>query len=1242
MNRNNKNPNKQSLLSLGNQALRRKEYIAAINFFKAAKDSNPLLANQIDFNISFANRHMKHDGTGTLKLLPTEQLIEPPVQLTTYNYQLKIESFTDRSIVGWVVNCDIPEDIFEIYIMINGYDFIKIKNENIRADLLRHKKSAGRGGFNITLPKGVLEPGFNKMSVRLPNGKVLEAGKLELDGNRINSDMPLATRENTISIIVPIYNAVDDLKVCIERLIRFTRPGIRIILINDASPDPAINVLLSGIALTNQFTIIHNKINLGFTKTVNIGINVAGQDDVVLLNSDARVTPRWLEGMQRALATDYRIATVTAMSDRAGAFSAPTIGNINELPLGVSEIEYAMAFRRRARGLYPSVPTGNGFCMYIRRACINDIGALDEEAFPRGYGEENDFCMRARANGWQHIIDDRTYVFHDRSKSFGGEKDVLIQAGRTVVDKRYPDYKKAISVFSKSPLIALARFSAKQAIDDCLTTEGIKPRALFVVATSTGGTPQTNRDLMLALYDAWEPWLLHCDSKTISLYRVFNDKEDLLIRRHELNELVDPLNHTSFEYDRVVSNWLGQYDFDIVHIRHLAWHSLSLPQLAKNSGAFVVNSFHDYYAACPTVKFLDGDDQFCGGNCANSKSISKCGNPLWKDELPTLKSDWIFQWREKFQNALSCVDHFVTTSAHAKKSLLLALPKIDASKFSVIPHGRDFSSFTTPALLNEKPEKIKILIPGNIDEAKGGGYILDILKEDSDNILEFHILGTIHENLIEKIEVIGKDRIICHGSYKRDDFTKHVQNIAPHVGAIFSIWDETWCHTLTEIWASGLPALVLDYPTVGGRVHTAKAGWVLDKHDSALAYKKIVEQIFSEYPEKILAVKKWQSTEGLFRNTRWMAAQYHSIYKGITLPKSCNPDRATDMDYTTHNIIAVVSPSNQGQTAAPGSTHIRVWENTKNSLDQNHVFCRMTPSRLLAGVELGEIKNAIIQRNALSEENMKQLIPHLKRGAFSYAFELDDNLLKVPLDIDTDRTYQKYVKTLTSLITRASAVSVSTDELKKTISKINPKTSTIANKISAKIWRGNLNKEISEKFVAIYFGTKSHKNDFELILPALTVISKKHPEFVLLVIGALDDDYKAPEWVKVIPVPPFNKNYPAFVPWLKEITKHANLGLAPLAENSFNKYKSNLKALEYAALGLPVLASARTVYDSLALEAPAIKVVENTPTIWIEALSSIIEDKPCSFTKGLANREWVFRNHSLIENNKEYISWLHK
>ena len=184
-------------------------------------------------------------------------------------------------------------------------------------------------------------------------------------------------------------------------------------------------------------------------------------------------------------------------------------------------------------------------------------------------------------------------------------------------------------------------------------------------------------------------------------------------------------------------------------------------------------------------------------------------------------------------------------------------------------------------------------------------------------------MGAVSEEFQSEIDNTSSGQIICHGPYKRDEFNTHVNNIAPHFGAVFSIWDETWCHTLTEIWASGIPALVLDYPTVGGRVRNSKAGWVLDRKNTTHAFKVISKFVLNDHAQKNKAVRKWQETEGVFRDLRWMASQYHHIYTS---------ERKTPIN-GANKTIAIVSPSNKTQTAAPGSTHIRIWENTRNNAD---------------------------------------------------------------------------------------------------------------------------------------------------------------------------------------------------------------------------------------------------------------------------------------------------------------------
>src|SRR3546814_14202891 len=76
------------------------------------------------------------------------------------------------------------------------------------------------------------------------------------------------------------------------------------------------------------------------------------------------------------------------------------------------------------------------------------------------------------------------------------------------------------------------------------------------------------------------------------------------------------------------------------------------------------------------------------------------------------------------------------------------------------------------------------------------------------------------------------EAVIDHGPYQREQFAERVAAIQPHVAAILSICPETWCHTLTECWACGLPVFALDIGAVGERIRDPGGGWLVER-DSA-------------------------------------------------------------------------------------------------------------------------------------------------------------------------------------------------------------------------------------------------------------------------------------------------------------------------------------------------------------------------------------------------------------------------
>lgn len=515
----------------------------------------------------------------------TPQMLAPPAAPApapdTSGYpdiEAALDHLTPQRLSGWALDRAAPERRFQIQISLDGLPLTTIRN-----DLPGPPDADGQprphGGFACPLLLDWLEPGEHALTASFPDGTHLTRS-ITAGGNAPPRHLaaPIPTAE--AAIIVPVFNAYDDVTRCIARLQRYTPPEIEILLIDDASTDPRIAPRLAQAAADPRIRVLTNPRNLGFTRTVNRGLEAVGRKHPILLNSDARVTPGWAHGLLRAATSRPRIATVTPMSDRAGAFSAPRKGDQNDLPPGVDEITFARAFRARSLGLYPLVPTGNGFCMFINRACLDQIGGFDAEAFPRGYGEENDFSMRAGRAGWQHVIDDRSYVFHAGSKSFGDSKAALMQAGRETLAARYPDYAQAVRVFAHGSEISLARHRAALALRDCNDARAGRPRVLFHVK---GGLPDR---LAQTLEDAMEPWVLAEEAERIALHRWQGGR---WVETHGWMAKAG----SAAQRDATLQDWLEEILPDILHLLDPALDSLPLQHSARERGVTVVLSLVD-------------------------------------------------------------------------------------------------------------------------------------------------------------------------------------------------------------------------------------------------------------------------------------------------------------------------------------------------------------------------------------------------------------------------------------------------------------------------------------------------------------------------------------------------------------------------------------------------------------------------------------------------------------------------
>lgn len=276
-----------------------------------------------------------------------------------------------------------------------------------------------------------------------------------------------------VDIVIPVHNAVDDVDRCVRSVLDNTSAHHRITIVDDGSDEPTREWCRSvRDAHPERVGLIRHESARGFSGATNAGVVAGEAPYVVVLNSDTIVAPRWIEKMSACFGASSSVGAVGPLSNAASWQSVPLVSArdgglaVNLLPPAVSLAEMNDFLERLSRDVaMPFVPTLNGFCLMIRREVFDRIGLLDEATFPRGYGEEVDFAMRATDAGYVSVVALDTYVFHAKSKSFGtAERDRLKQSAGEALSARYGAQRlaRAASSTRQHPALEFVRHASAQ------------------------------------------------------------------------------------------------------------------------------------------------------------------------------------------------------------------------------------------------------------------------------------------------------------------------------------------------------------------------------------------------------------------------------------------------------------------------------------------------------------------------------------------------------------------------------------------------------------------------------------------------------------------------------------------------------------------------------------------------------------------------------------------------------------
>jgi len=258
----------------------------------------------------------------------------------------------------------------------------------------------------------------------------------------------MSKRDKKVTIVVPVYGDWSSLEECIDSLMLYVDSSKHtVILVNDCGPEVEnmernIKAAIEGVS---GFKYYRNKKNLGFVGTCNRAVLELDKtkNDIMLLNSDTKVTEGFLEEMQAVLYASEHHGVVSPRSNNATIATIPLrTAHQKGIDQDKSYDIYNKIKNKMPR--YYEAPVAHGFCMLIRRDAIDEYGLFDT-AFGKGYGEEVDFCMRIRKGGYKCLLSNRAYVFHLEARSFTLEsKAKMLEVNNKIIWKRYPEYRQLV------------------------------------------------------------------------------------------------------------------------------------------------------------------------------------------------------------------------------------------------------------------------------------------------------------------------------------------------------------------------------------------------------------------------------------------------------------------------------------------------------------------------------------------------------------------------------------------------------------------------------------------------------------------------------------------------------------------------------------------------------------------------------------------------------------------------------
>jgi len=392
-------------------------------------------------------------------------------------------------------------------------------------------------------------------------------------------------------------------------------------------------------------------------------------------------------------------------------------------------------------------------------------------------------------------------------------------------------------------------------------TPNVLPNILHITHSWGGGIERYLSDLKEVLEDHYNFFLLRSNGRDMILEYTKQGKQQKVV--FKLAFPVTILDFYNLDYQRIISNILLEYNIRIVHIESMVGHTFDVFRNSREKSIPVILTVHDFYYICPTFHLVDKTGVFCNG-CKLGDEREGCLLDHPYVSCPDFDDDMLFNWRNTFLKAISCVDLFIFPSVSAK-NIFSAYYLINDAKIRIISHGSNACNETLPPL-SKAHESLRVGILGSIYKHKGEallGKLLDNMVKDD---IHFYSFG--HSNL--------KSRNLTHfGSYTQEELPGLLRDHPVDVMLLLSTWPETFSYTLSESIAAGVPPIVTNLGAQKERIEDSQIGWIVDykSPEKIVALLRFLRQHKEEIDHRRRRIKEYH-----LKSMEEMKEDYEKVY----------------------------------------------------------------------------------------------------------------------------------------------------------------------------------------------------------------------------------------------------------------------------------------------------------------------------------------------------------------------------